>query len=292
MKISSTKNKEKALDIKASDVKALREKTGAGMLDCKNALVEANGNFAAAEKKLKELGLAAAAKRSGKAANEGRVFSKITDTCASLVELSTETDFVARNQDFVDVGSQIITMTAESCITEPTDEMNALVDDLKGKIKENILLKRLSSISIEKNEIAVDYIHGEGSIGVVVKAEVENEEMLENEDVKAFFFDCALHIAAFNPLYLTQNDVDESYVQEQEEIFKKQAASLGKPEKIVAGIVKGKLKKHLSEVVMLDQGFVKEEKKSVSQKLDEIAKGAGGSIRLVDFLYFKVGEDA
>ncbi|MBN1686737.1 MAG: translation elongation factor Ts [Spirochaetales bacterium] len=279
------------MDVKASDVKALREKTGAGMLDCKNALVETKGDFAAAEKKLKELGLAAAAKRIGKAANEGRIFSKITDSCASLVELSCETDFVARNQEFIDLGNRIVSKVAGSCMTEATGEVLSLVDDLKSKIKENMGLKRLVSLPVGENEIAMDYIHGEGSIGVIIKARVNNSDMLKNEKLREFIFDCALHIAAFSPLYLNDEDVDESYLKEQEEIFTKQAASLGKPANIVAGIVKGKVKKHLSEVVMLEQGFVKEEKKSVSQKLSEVCKSVGGSIKLVDYLYFKVGQD-
>ena len=262
------------------------------MLDCKNALVEANGDFAAAEKKLKELGLAAAAKRSGRATNEGRVFSRITDTCASLVELSCETDFVARNQEFIDLGNLVVSKAAESCLTETTAELTALVDDLKSRIKENMSIKRIASIPIGENQIAMDYIHGEGAIGVLIKAEAESSDMLANEELREFVFDCALHIAAFNPLYLNREDVDESYMKEQEEIFTKQAAQLGKPENIVAGVVKGKLKKHLSEVVMADQGFVKEEKKSVSQKLDEMCKRAGGSLKLVDYLYFKVGQDS
>jgi elongation factor Ts len=279
------------VDIKASDVKALREKTGAGMLDCKNVLVETGGDFDAAEKKLKELGLAAAAKRSGKAANEGRVFSKVSKTCASLVEISCETDFVARNQDFIDLGTQITSKVAESCLSEATAELTTAVDDLKSRIKENMNLKRVCSLSVGENEIAMGYIHGEGKIGVIVKAVVENSDMLENEDVKAFVFDCALHIAAFNPLYLNREDVDDSYLAEQEEIFTAQAANLDKPENILAGIVKGKLKKHLSEVVMADQGFVKEEKNSVSKMLEEIGKKAGGSIKLSSFLYFRVGQD-
>ena len=131
------------MEIKASDVKALRNKTGAGMMDCKNVLVETNADFAAAEKKLKELGLAAAAKRSGKAANEGRVFSKITDNCAALVELSCETDFVARNEEFVELGNTIVSKVADSCTDQVTDAINTLVDDVKSRIKENMSLKRI-----------------------------------------------------------------------------------------------------------------------------------------------------
>lgn len=280
------------MDIKASDVKALRQKTGAGMLDCKNALVEAAGNFEKAEKKLKELGLAAAAKRSGKAANEGRIFSAVSDTYAGLVELSCETDFVARNQGFIDLGKNIVNKVVANGLNDVNDELNALVDDVKSKIKENMGLKRLHSVAIGENDIIADYIHGEGKIGVLIKAKVGDGAMRENEEVKSFVFDCALHVAAFNPLYLSREDVDADYIKEQEEIFTKQAEGLGKPEKVIAGIVKGKLNKHLSEIVMLDQGFVKEEKKKVSDIMKDVGKNAGGSIELIEFLYYRVGEDA
>jgi elongation factor Ts len=280
------------LDIKASDVKALREKTGAGMLDCKNALVEAGGDFQKAEKKLKELGLAAAAKRSGKAANEGRVFAKVAEGCAALVEISCETDFVARNQEFIDVGEKVTAIVAEKRLNAPTVELNDLVDDLKSRIKENMTLKRLKSIDVSDNELVADYIHGEGQIGVLVKAKVDDDKLRSNDEVKSFVFDCALHIAAYNPMYLSKEDVEADYIKEQEEVFTKQAESLGKPENVVAGIVKGKLNKHLSEIVMLEQGFVKEEKKKVSEIMKEVGKKAGGVVELTDFAYFRVGQDA
>jgi elongation factor Ts len=280
------------LDIKASDVKALRAKTGAGMLDCKNALVATEGDFQQAEKKLKELGLAAAAKRSGKAANEGRVFSSVTDSRAALIELSCETDFVARNQAFIDVGTQVTQIVIDNALEEASDEVIAIVDDVKSKIKENMGLKRLKSIPVESNAVVADYIHGEGKIGVLVKATVDSDALLSNDDVKSFVFDCALHIAAFNPLYLTREDVDPEYLKEQEEIFTTQAENLGKPEKVVAGIVKGKLNKHLSEIVMLEQGFVKDEKKKVTDMMKEVGKNAGGTIELTEFVYYRVGQDA
>ncbi len=280
------------MDIKASDVKKLRVKTGAGMLDCKNALVEADGDFGEAEKKLRVLGLAAAAKRSGKAANEGRVFSLVTSSRAAIVELSCETDFVARNQAFVDVGEQVTGIVVDKALNEPNDEVIAIVDDVKSRIKENMGLKRLKSIPVESNSIVADYIHGEGKIGVLVKAIVDKDELRDNEDVKSFVFDCALHIAAYNPMYLSIADVDSGYLKEQEEIFAKQAENLGKPEKVVAGIMKGKLNKHLSEIVLLEQGFVKEEKKKVVDVMNEIGKKTGGSITLTEFVYYRVGQDA
>ncbi|MDY7030262.1 MAG: translation elongation factor Ts, partial [Spirochaetota bacterium] len=114
----------------------------------------------------------------------------------------------------------------------------------------------------------------------------------ENDQVKEFAFDCALHIAAFNPLYLSRDRVDAEYTREQESIFRKQAENLGKPEKVLEGIVKGKLNKHYSEICLLDQGFVKEEKKSVAQKLKEVASQAGGKLEIVDFIYYKVGDES
>jgi len=280
------------VDIKAADVKKLREKTGAGMLDCKKALTEAGGDFAKAEKHLKELGLAAAAKRSGRATNEGRIFTKVGEDGAAVVEIACETDFVARNKDFIAMGEDI----ADTIITEGLTEKSQVLDDkIKeaiSTIKENMELKRFSTLSIGENEMVKEYIHGEGSIGVLVKFKADSKETLAKPEVQEFAFDCALHIAAFNPLFLKQDSIDQSYKQEQEQIFRKQAESLGKPEKVLEGIVKGKMNKHFSEICLLDQGFVKEEKLSVEKKMKEVAKSAGGSLEILDYIYYKVGDEA
>ena len=167
------------MEIKAADVKALRVKTGAGMLDCKNALVKANGDAAKAEKMLKEMGLAAAAKRSGKATNEGRVFSVVQNGKAGLLELSCETDFVARNKEFIEMGENLLETAIKNNLSEVNDELNSIVDDTKSKIKENISLKRFRMLEIADNELAADYIHGEGKIGVIVKAQVEKKSIVE-----------------------------------------------------------------------------------------------------------------
>lgn len=280
------------MEVKASDVKALRERTGAGMLDCKNALVEADGDFDQAEKRLKELGLAAAAKRSGKAAKEGRVFSEVRDQNAALLELSCETDFVSRNEEFIETGKKLTSMVLDGNMEEITPELTAVVDDVKSRIKENMFLRRFKTMSVGPNEMAVDYIHGEGNIGVIVKVGTDNAELLSVDAVKQFAFDCALHVAAFSPLFKSRGDVDAAYISEQEAIFKTQAESLGKPEKVVQGIIKGKLNKHLSEVVFLEQPFVRDDKKKVSDVMKGVANEAGGKLEVIDYLYFKVGEDA
>lgn len=280
------------MDIKAADVKKLRDKTGAGMLDCKKALKEAGGDFADAEKILKELGLAAAAKRSGRATNEGRIFTRVGDSTAVAVEISCETDFVARNQDFIKLGNDIAATIIEKGLTEKTPELDEKVKDTISTIKENMELKRFTTLPIASDEMVSEYVHGEGSIGVLVKMKADSADVFENDQVKEFTFDCALHIAAFNPLYLSRDRVDAEYTREQESIFRKQAEKLGKPEKVLEGIVKGKLNKHYSEICLLDQGFVKEEKKSVAQKLKEVASQAGGKLEIVDFIYYKVGDES
>ncbi len=168
-------------EISAADVKKLREKTGAGMMECKNALVANNGDFAAAEKELKEKGLAALEKRADRATNEGKVFVKIKDdnSCAVLVELASETDFVAKNDDFVALGETIADKALEKGIDAPNDELNSLVQDLATKIRENMSLKRLCLVKASANEYLTSYIH-DGKIGIVVKAESDKPEIFRS----------------------------------------------------------------------------------------------------------------
>ncbi len=279
------------MEIKASDIKKLREQTGAGILDCKKALAEANGDYDRAVKILKELGLAAAAKRSARATDEGRIFSLVKESKAGIMELSCETDFVARNQDFIDFGASLLSEIVENEYPAINDTLKERVSEVIGRIKENINLKRFTTMSIEEKDVVVEYIHGEGAIGVLVKLTVDDSALTKNERVREFAFDCALHIAAFNPLFLSRKDVDEAYLKEQEEIFLKQAESLDKPEKVMQGIVKGKLNKHLSEICLLNQGFVKEDKTSVEKMLQQVGKEVGGTLTISEYVYYKVGEE-
>jgi elongation factor Ts len=279
------------MSIKATDVKELREKTGAGMMDCKKALVKADGDFTKAEKLLKELGLAAVSKRSGRATNEGKIFSFVKKNKGILLELSCETDFVARNKEFNDLGRSLVEKILDKNITGKTEKLEAMVTDTMTRIRENMTLRRFEVLETDGNEFLTKYIHGEGRIGVMVKMRVSESALLENSRLKEIAFDFALHIAAFAPLFLFRNKVDPAYIQDKEDIFKKQTNQLDKPEKIKEGIIKGKLNKHLSEITLMDQGFVREEKKKASQVLSELGKELGGNVDITDFLYFKVGEE-
>jgi len=278
------------MDIKATDVKKLREMTGAGMMDCKKALTQAEGDFGKAEKILKELGLAAAAKRGGRATNEGRVFTLVQDKKAGIVEVSCETDFVARNDDFVALGNEIVGNMVNRGLAADSPELAARVQEVMTTIKENMTVRRGTVLEAGPDEIFMDYIHGDsGRIGVVVKVKTP-ADLVSNDKVKAFAFDLALHVAAFRPMFLSADTVDAKYRAEQEEIFLAQAKLLGKPDNVTQGIAQGKLKKHFGEICLLEQGFVKEEKKTVKQIAQELGKELGGDVSVSDYVYYSVGE--
>ena len=282
-------------DISALDVKKLREKTGAGMMECKNALVATNGDAAAAEKILKEKGLAAVEKRAGRATNEGKIFIKIKDdgSRAVLTEIASETDFVARNPEFIALGAELCAKALEKGYVDTADELKTMVLDLATKIRENMSLKRLMVMDAGPGEYLCQYIHGDGVIGVVVKLAADKAEALENEDIKAFIFTIALHIAAFNPMVLSKEKIDAVWLKEQEEIFRKQMEQdesvQGKPTNVIDNILKGKLNKFLKEICLLDQGYIKDEKINVAKALEEAGKKAGVVLSIVDYVYFKVG---
>jgi len=287
-------------DISAGEVKKLREKTGAGMMECKNALVSTEGDFDKAVKLLKEKGLAALEQRAGRATNQGKVFVKIKDngeggSSAVLIELNAETDFVARNPDFIALGETIADTALEKNLTEPSGELNSLVQDLATKIRENMGLKRLCLVKAGPNEYMTKYIHGDGNIGILVKCESDKPEIFKNEDVKNFIFTLALHIAAFNPVAVDRTKIDQGWLAEQEGIFKVQMEKdeklKGKPENVLEGILKGKVTKYLSEICLMEQGYVKDEKITVAKAVEECAKKVGAKLMITEYFYYKVGAE-
>jgi elongation factor Ts len=280
-------------EISAAEVKRLREKTGAGMMECKNALVANDGDFDKAEKLLKEKGLAALQQRSSRATNEGKVFVKIKTGSAVLVELSSETDFVARNPEFIALGGNIADRALEKEYADLNEELSGMVTELATKIRENMSLKRLKLVKAGANEYLVQYIHGDGNIGVVVKCDSDKPEIYNDEEVKSFVFTLALHIAAFNPLALDRSKIDSAWIKEQEEIFRKQMEQdeklKDKPANVLEGILKGKVNKYLSEICFLEQAYIKDEKLTVAQALSEISKKVNAKVNICEYVYFKVG---
>lgn len=283
---------ERKITGKPQEVKILRDKTGAGMIDCKNALIKANGDIATAEKILKEQGLASAEKRVGRSTNNGSVFTLIADGKAAMVELTCETDFVARNRVFRDTGEKIVKAILQSESTDKNQELEMMVKGTIAVLKENMLLGRIVLWNFTENELVVNYSHNEGQIGVLVKISCDSPVTASRDEVRELGFDLALHVTAFNPLYLNRAAVNPSYLKEQEEIFAAQAKNMSdKPKKIIKGIVTGKLQKHLTRICFEDQGFVKEEKKTVKEIVDKTAKSCGGTIAISDYAYIAVGQD-
>lgn len=279
-------------DIKPADVKKLRDATAAGMKECKNALIEANGDFHEAQKILKKKGLAAAGKRSGRATNEGLIFIANNGETAVILEMTCETHFVAQNEIFQKFGKEIAELALAEKSSDPLNEK--IQDKLKEAIsiiKENMLIKKINIIEGDASSLIVEYSHDGGSIGAVVKISAEDASVISNDEVKQFAFDAALHIAAFNPSYLNVESVDEDYRADQLDIFTTQAKNLGKPEKIIEGIVKGKLNKHFSEICLLKQDFVKDDKKSVEKALADISKTVGSTLSIAEYSYMKVGAE-
>lgn len=277
------------MEIKAADVKALRDKTGAGMMECKKALAETNGDAAAAEKLLKEKGLAAVGKRADRETGEGRVFIKIEGNKAAICELTCETDFVAKNEDFIKIGNDIVSTVIAKGYTETTQDLSDMLLDLATKIRENMTIRRLELVEIPANGTASGYVHSDGKTGVVTVVTAEPADAAKNADVTEFAHDCCLHMAAFSPAYIKREDVDAAYIEEQREIFTKQVESLDKPDNVKKGIVEGKVNKHLAEICFMDQPFVKDDKVSVTKKLEEIGKNVGAKLTIEKVVFYQLG---
>ena len=273
----------------AADVKALRESTGAGMLDCKKALQDTDGNMAEAEKLLKEKGLAAMAKRTDRAAGEGRIVIKQEGNKVAIVEVVCETDFVGNNPDFVAIAEKAAEITLKNGSDEITDEHKAAIEPALVKFRENISVRRAACVEIPAGASVGTYVHGDNKTGAVVVVTGS-----EADDVKTFAKDCCLHLAAFTPSYITKDDVPESYINEQKEIFAAQMAAdekmANKPQNVKDGILQGKINKLLAENCFVDQAFVKDDKLTVAKKLEEVGKAAGAKLSFGKIVLFVLGK--
>ncbi|EDM23288.1 translation elongation factor Ts [Caminibacter mediatlanticus TB-2] len=287
-------------NITAAMVKALREKTGAGMMDCKKALVEANGDEEKAIEILRKKGLSKAAKKADRNAAEGRVEIYITPDYkkGSIVEVNCETDFVAKTDEFVEFVSETVKVIntndindVESLNKAPFGE-GTFEEELKvkiAKIGENIVVRRMATIKAPENGIVNGYIHAGGKVGVLVAAACDKPETCEA--IKDTLRDIAMHIAAMKPQYLSPESVPADVIEKEKEIAKAQLLKEGKPENIIDKIIPGKIKKVFQEICATEQEYVKaENKETVAEALEKAAKKVGGSAKLVDFVRFEVGE--
>lgn len=282
--------------ITAAMVKELREATGAGMMDCKKALTETDGNMEKAVDVLREKGLAKAAKKADRIAAEGLVAIEMNEdnTVASVVEVNSETDFVAKNEDFKDFVRLVSKMalntektTVEELLTEEAEEGNDLqtvLNNKVAKIGEKLDFRRFAKVST--NGQVAGYIHGAGKIAVLVEMETEGRD----ERILTLGKDVAMQVAAMNPKYVSRDDVDAEYIAHETEVLTQQALNEGKPANIVEKMVKGRLEKELKEVCLLEQPFVKDPDFTVKKLVEAVAKEVGTEIKVVNVVRFEVGE--
>lgn len=290
--------------ITAAMVKELREMTGAGMMDCKKALTETDGNMDEAVEYLRKKGQAKAEKKASRIAAEGicRIVSK-DDSTAAVVEVNSETDFVAKNEKFQKYVEAVATQAVQSdaadldaFMAEPWHEdttktvKDALVEQI-AVIGENLKIRRFEKV-VAQHGCVVSYTHGGGRIGVLVEADTD----VVNDAVKEALVNVAMQVAALYPKYVSTSDISEEYKAHEKEILKAQIANdpkmAGKPEKVIEGAVQGRLNKELKEICLLEQIYVKAEdgKQTVGQYIAQVAKETGAALSVKRFVRFETGE--
>ena len=283
--------------ISASMVKELRDTTGAGMMDCKTALTETNGNVDEAVDWLRKKGIAKADKKSGRTAAEGLVGVASDDSGAVVVEVNSETDFVARNDAFQELVRNIasaalttdgsVEALAAASYPGGSKSIEETVKDAVATIGENMNLRR----SARLDGTVATYVHnavadGLGKLGVLVAIETTGDK----DAARAIGRQIAMHVAATNPMALDVADLDQAAVERERTIFSEQARASGKPDNIIEKMVEGRLRKFYEEVVLLSQAFVVDSEKTVDQALKAIEKDAGGPIAVTSFVCFRLGE--
>jgi elongation factor Ts len=293
--------------ITAAMVKQLREMTGAGMLECKKALQEAEGDIEKAKEILRKRGLAKAAKKASRETKEGLIVATQEGNKGVLLEVNCETDFVARNELFQNYVKQIAQLIAKEdkfknvglgdveelkkTEIEPGKDVDTFVKEAIAKIGENIQIKRFARFDAEGEGKAVaTYIHPPGRIGAMIEIECEPPEICQKPEVQELIKDLLLQIAAMRPEYLTVEEVPQDLINKEKEIYIEQARKEGKPENILERIAEGKLKKFFQEKVLLEQPFIKEEKKSIKKLIEEVGKQAGGKVKVKRFVRFELGQ--
>jgi elongation factor Ts len=265
------------MTIKAQDVKELREKTGLGMMECKKALEEANGNLEEAIKNLRKSSALKAEKKASRTAVEGIITSKISDKEITFVEVNCETDFVAKDENFINFCEEALKVAVdrpseENLLEEVSESMEKKRMSLVQKIGENIIIRKVKKIS---GEVLESYIHSNKKIAAGVSLDKGSPEIAK---------EVAMHIAASNPIVLSPEDLDESYVNSEREIFRSQVEKEDKPEEIKEKMIQGKLNKQLADVSLLKQPFVKDPSKSVEALLSET------NTKISSFIRIEVGE--
>ena len=291
--------------VTAAMVKELREATGAGMMDCKKALAATEGDFDKAIDFLREKGLAGAQKKAGRIAAEGLVEAIVSEDGkkAVLVEVNAETDFVAKNETFRSYVREVATQALDTKATDiegflaekwSLDNTLTVAEKLSSMISiigENMSIRRFGQVE-EANGVLVSYIHGGGKIGVLIDLETD----VVNDAIKEMAHNVAMQVAALKPLYTSDAEVDADYLAKEKEILiaqiKNDPKEANKPEKVIEGMIQGRIKKQLKDICLLDQPYVKaaDGKQSVEAYVAEVAKANGANVKVKSFVRFETGE--
>lgn len=285
------------MGVTASMVKDLRERTGAGMMDCKKVLIDADGDMEKAIELLREKGLAKAAKKAGRVASEGLVKLAFSEDgkVAAVIEVNSETDFVAKNEEFVEFVDELakLALTAEATELDAflaasyknegtvAEVLNAKI----AKIGENLNVRRVAKLA-NPGTVYVGYIHGAGKIGVIIGLETEADVAQLSKVGR----DVAMQVASMNPQFIDESSIDPEYLEQEKKILVQQALNEGKPAEIVEKMVLGRLKKELKETCLIEQKFVKDGDMSVKEYVEKTAKEIGKSIKVSEMIRFEVGE--
>ncbi|MCB2185937.1 MAG: translation elongation factor Ts [Deltaproteobacteria bacterium] len=288
------------MDISVATIKALREKTNAGMMDCKKALIETGGDMEKAVDWLRQKGLAVAAKRGDREVTEGQIASYLDGTgkLGALAEVNCETDFTGKTDEFGEFAAGVAKHVAvnnpgeadlmcQAYINDPSKTVEDLLNELRAKTGENVQINRFARFD---QGFVASYIHAGGKLGVLVEFAAEKDATAQSQEFAMFAKDVAMHIAASNPLCVTEAGLAPEVIEREREVYKAQALEQGKPEKILDKIISGKMKKFISESCLLSQPFVKDTDKTVGDLLKEFQTAAGDQVQINRFARFVLGQ--
>jgi len=285
--------------ITASAVNELRQKTGAGMMDCKKALTETAGDLEKAIDVLRKKGLSAAAKKAGRVAAEGQVTALVQGNVGVVLELNCETDFVGMGPEFKAIADAVATQVAtknpadidalQTTTTANGKDVKTVITEAVAKIGENIQVRRFNRFETAGGLLG-SYIHAGGKIGVLLELGSDNAAALQKPEATQLAKDLCLHVAANKPLYLIPSEIAPDVLAREREIARDQAKASGKPEAFLDKIIDGKLAKFAQEICLLEQGFVKDPDTTVKKLLDAESKKLGGKLSVVRFARFELGE--
>jgi len=279
------------------DIKKLREMTDAGMMDCKQALSATDGDMEKAVEWLRKKGLGAAAKKADKVAAEGAIVMKVEDNAGVMVEINSQTDFVAKNDKFQAFANQVAEHTFNNGLSSAEEIMESEIEGENFKeylalqiatIGENLVVRRVARIEGNENVTINGYVHAGGKVGVLVAVECDKAEACPA--VKEALKNVAMHAAAMNPRYLNEASVPAEVIEKEKEIAREQLLKEGKPENILEKILPGKIKRFLQDNTLENQKFVMDDKITVGEYVAKVAKEAGASAKLIDYIRFELGE--